>query len=123
MRLGGHVEFAEQRAAADARRPRSRIHGRTADPGKVDDHPAIACAEPWQAVATTAYGQRQVRVAGKPDGSHNVIRRSWPGDDRRPAIDHAVPDAAGIVVRGVRGQDDIAAEPLSEAVQGAGVEG
>ena len=72
-------------------------------------------------VAAAADGRGQVVVAGVPDGGHHVGHPPAPGDGGRATVDLAVPDAAGVVVRGWSGTMTSPVRGRVERLEGTGV--
>ena len=62
---------------------------------------AIADGVTGNVVATAAHGDEQVVVAGQFDSMHDVGGTEALDDERGLAIDHGVPDLAGLVIGGI----------------------
>ena len=92
--VGGAVDLAPRAAAADADGPRARVDVDPADRGEVDHEavvdvpsPAPLCPPP-----RTATGRSRCRAYAMQAG--DVVGARGLRDQRRPAVDHAVVDAA-----------------------------
>ena len=81
---------------------------------EIENDPVVDVAIASDVVAAAANGERQLVLADESENRSDVIDRSRLDDSQRTAIDHAVPDAARVVVRGVCLDDhlppDVAAE-------------
>jgi hypothetical protein len=108
------VEFAEQRTAAHARGTRLRIDAGSPEETEVEDHAVVASGEPRDAVTAAPHRDHELALPRKADRSGDVVAARRPHDQRRPAVDHAVPDPARRVVVGVAGAHDLARESLRQ---------
>ena len=111
VRLRRVVELGEQRAAADARDAPLGIDVGAAHPREVDHDAVVAGREAGDAVAAAPDGDDELLLAGEAERRDDILVPRRPHDQRRPAIDHAVPDRARGVVARVAGADDLAREP------------
>ena len=80
--LGGLVQVAEQRPAADGRAPGDRVHGHLVHRAQVDDQATVAGAEPGQAVPAAPDRDDQALGAGVADGGRHVPGGRAPRDQR-----------------------------------------
>jgi hypothetical protein len=57
-------------------------------------------------------GPRSPRSRSRPNrtGGLHIGDARWSNDERRPAIEHRVPDAAGVVIGGCIWRDDVTGE-------------
>ena len=116
VELGLVVDVGERRAALHPGRLVGRIDVYAAHARQVDDDPAVARAVPGDAVAPTAYRDRQPGGACVADGGDHVGGAQAARDERGAAVDESVVDAPGPLVRVVLGGDDL----TPEAVDGHG---
>ena len=77
---------------------------------EVEHDPPVGDAVTGDAVAAAADGQLQPGLARQRDDASDVGRVRGPDDDRRPAVDPAVEDGAGLVVLGVVRRDHSSAK-------------
>ena len=82
-------------------------HGR-----EVDDDPVVANGGACHVVASAAYGDLQVVVAGETHSRNHVGGPDASGDQARAPVDGTVPDCTGNVVVGVIGTNQLASEPV-----------
>jgi hypothetical protein len=92
------VELAPQHAARRARRARLGVDRDGLHQRQVDHHAAVAHAMPSDRVAAAADRDDQVAFAREADRLDDVVGARAAGDERREAVDRAVPDAARLVV-------------------------
>src|SRR5690606_16379107 len=111
VRLRLVVDVAPERAALHPRRARGGIDVHAAHRREVDDDAAVADGGARHVVASAAYGDLQVVVAGEAHGRDDVGSSDAAGDQARTPVDGAVPDRAGGIVVGVAGADQPAPEP------------
>ena len=100
-RLGGRVELAPGDATTDRGGAADRIDLDPVDRGQVDDEAVVDVRQAGDVVAAPANCDGQVALAREADRRGHVDGRAGSDDQRRAGIDHAVPDAAGLVVLGV----------------------
>ncbi len=112
------VQVSPRGAALCPGRPPRRIDADALHPGEVDDHPAVTRAEPRHAVRATADGQVDPTFASEVHRGDDVAGVHRAHDDRRPLVDHAVVDLAGLLVRPVVRGDDVPANLLAKLVDG-----
>ncbi len=110
--LGGAVDLAEQRAAADGGAAGHRVDAHPVETAEVDHEPVVADAVAGHRVAAGADRDRQVVRARVADRGGDVLRRDGARDQRGAPVVHGVPDPAQLVVAVVAGPDDLAPEPL-----------
>jgi len=70
-------------------------------PGQVDDEAVVDVRQAGDVVAAPANCDRQVALARETDRRRDVDCRARSHDQGRAGIDHAVPDAPGLVVFGI----------------------
>jgi hypothetical protein len=68
-------------------------------------------------VAAAADRDHQLLLAGEAESRDHVVHSGRPHDERRTAVDHAVPDGPRLVVSVVLRKDDLAGERLAERAQ------
>src|SRR5206468_1421458 len=119
MRLRRGVELLPVRPGSGAGPTTHRIDDDAPHPAEIDDQAVVDQPVAGDAVAATADPDREVVLAREPDGptDFRVIGRL--GDHRRSPIDHRVERAAGVVVCGTAGLDDLAREAAPKLVDGA----
>ena len=78
--------------------------------GQVDNQTVVDAAESRTVVPATAYGDAEAVVAGPVDRRHHVGDIGALGDGQRPFVDHAVVQAADLVVAGVGPPDQPAVQ-------------
>jgi hypothetical protein len=103
MQLGLPVHIAEQAAGLRPRAARHRVDPHTAHRRHVEQEPAVAHGEPGNVVPAALYRQREVACPCELDAGDDVRRPETADHERRPAIDHAVPDGACLVVPWIAG--------------------
>ncbi|MEZ5531081.1 MAG: hypothetical protein R3E69_01740 [Steroidobacteraceae bacterium] len=108
------VELAEQHAGLDTRGPRFRIDTDAAHARKADHQSALADRLARNAVAAAAHGDEEVVARGEFDGVPDVCRAGAMGDQRRPAIEVAVPDAPRGVESRIAREQQPAAQPRTQ---------
>ena len=74
---------------------------------EVDDHPAVAGAQPGHAVSAASHREWNPRGPRQRHGRDDVLGRTAPRDQRRPGVDGAVPDS----LERRRSQDQLARRP------------
>ena len=79
VRLGGDVEFAEQRAAVRSGGPGLRIDLDPAHPGQVNDEAAVRTLEPGGAVPARLDHDLEIVLASEADGRRDLRRLSSGG--------------------------------------------
>ena len=122
VRLGGLIDVGEPRAATHADEPRRRVDLDLVQPAQVEHDPVVDGPVAGDVVAAAPDRERQPGRAGKGDRRPDVARIGRLDDEPRPAVDHPVPDAPGVVVAVVVGGDDAAADRAAERGQVVGDE-
>ena len=117
VRLRGVVELGEQRAAAHAGSAPLGIDVGAAHAREVDHDAVVARREAGDAVAAAPNGDDELLLTGEAEGCDDVVGAGRPHDQRRPTVDHAVPDCARSVVAGVVGAHDLARESVGQLAQ------
>jgi hypothetical protein len=105
---------AEQNAGLGPGRARLRIDADALYPPEIDHHPRVANGQSWVAVAAASKRDRKSLLPCEPHRGDHVGDAGAPRDQRRPAIDRAVPDLALVVVGGVPGADQLTAKGAVE---------
>ena len=80
----------------------------------VDHEAAVVRAIPWGAVTATPNRQTQQMCSSESHGLLHVGDAGAPRDQSGPAIDVAVPDVPGVLVPGVIGRHQVAAQSTSD---------
>ena len=92
-------------------------HGR-----QVDDQAVVADPVAGHRMASAPDRGVEAQVTAEADGGDHVGHARTAGDERRPALDVAVPDLAGLVVRRVVGGDQPALEAGGQGFDRVGVD-
>jgi len=116
------VDVAEQRARAHARRPRDGVHLDGSLGREVDHDARVAHRVARNVVAPAAHGEGQAVLASEAHRSDDVVAVRAASDERRPPVDHAVPDAPRRVVLPVAGPDQDAGEIAVQRPDGCLIE-
>lgn len=114
VRLRGPVDVGPRAARLGADGPRARIDLDPPHRREVDDDAAVAGPCARDVVSASAHRDEQPRLAGERHCGRHVGLVGAACDERRPAVDHAVPDAPGLVVARIARLDDLSAEPAPE---------
>jgi hypothetical protein len=112
--LGLAIQVAPRRPAPRTHRARLQVDANSVHQGQVDDQSVVAGSEPGDVVSTAANGQQHIVVDGPPHAGDDIGGPTAPGDCGRFAVNHAVPDAPGIIVRRVLLGDEAIAELRSQ---------
>ena len=116
VQLGLAVHIAEQAAGLSPRGARCRIDPHTAHQRHVEQEPAVAHGEPGNVVPAALYRQTGARLLARELDAGDDVRRPETADhERGPAIDHAVPDGACLVVPWVAGPQERAPQAGASA--------
>ncbi len=75
---------------------------------KVDDQSAVVRAMTGYVVPAAADGQKKVVFAGESDCRHHICDAGATDNVRGPAIDHAIPDAALLLIGRIAGTNQLA---------------
>ncbi len=86
------------------------VDGDAAHTTEVDHDGVVDDAEAAAVVAAAADGQQRVVPGGERDGRGHVVGGGAPRDHRRAPVDHRVVHLAGVVVRCVARDDQVAGE-------------
>ena len=95
------VEDAPGGAALNTSRPRLRVDVDAVHEREVDHERLVRNGSTGGAVAAAFYRDGQAVLAGEVDRGDHVGVAGGADDDRRPPVDHAVPDLPGGIVAGV----------------------
>ena len=98
--LGLPVEMGVEAAALDLDRPGLGVDPRSGHCRQVDHQPVVAHGVAGDGVPAAPDGRVEALVAAEADGGDDVGHARAAGDQRRPALDVAVPDLADLVVVG-----------------------
>jgi hypothetical protein len=74
-------------------------------------------------MSAAANGDIETALPGEPQGGRDVGGGCTAGDQRREAVDRAVPDPAMLAVGGIVGADDLALEAALELAERGSIEG
>ena len=129
--VGRMIHVPEQGATLDTGGPRDRIDPNATHAREIDDEAVIDGAETGSAVSAAPDGDVEPLVATEADCRDDVGDIGGTDDQRRASIDHAVLDAARVVVARVLRADDVASEgplqpferALVDALLGCGLGG
>ena len=113
-RLGLAVEFAPEQAALGVGRARSGVDADALEAAQVDHQAAVAHGVAGRAVAAAAHRDPEIVLSSEVDGVDHVRDAAALHDHGRPAVDHAVPDLAGVVVAVVARADHRSANVLPQ---------
>ena len=114
------VTSAAVRPVSAPRRPALDVDVDALHVREVEHDPALADAVAGAAVAAAPDGQLEPGLAREAHDGYDVVDVGDLDDDRRPAIDRAVDDRAGLVIALVAGRDDPAVEVGAQAWDGEG---
>ena len=112
MCLGRAIHIAQRCSRLDVSPAGRRVHPNFLHGGKVNHQAAVAHGVTGDVVAAATNGDDELVFAGILDGVHHVGLGAATHDERRLAVNHAVPDRAGFVVAGVARQNDGSVEAL-----------
>jgi hypothetical protein len=98
-------------------RPRRGIDVDLLQAGEVDHDPALAEAQPGDAVPSGAHRDLELVLAGKVEGDRHVGGRPTAGNQRRPPVDHGVENLPSLVVNGVARDDQLSGKNLAQLVE------
>jgi hypothetical protein len=90
---------------------------------EIDHHAARAQRGAGDVVAAAADRQRQPTIAGEGDAGGDVGGAARPDHERRPALDHAVPDVAGLGVRGLPWRERRPTQAAGEGIEAVAIAG
>jgi hypothetical protein len=90
----------------------------TAHPGQVNHEPPIAHRGARDIVAATPDRHQEMVGTREIDGLDHIGDPSTAGDERRPTIDHAIPDGTGLIVARVARAEQGATHTRHEALDG-----
>ena len=122
-RVGRVVEIAPGAPALDARGALLGIDVNPLHRGQVHHQPVVADRAAGDVVAAAADRDRQSLPAREVDRRDHVGHAGAPGDQRRPPVDHPVPDLARLVVARLVRPDQPPAQARPERRHGPLVEG
>ena len=94
----GDVQIVEQRAAADSRAARGRIHGDVVERRQIDHERTVGHGSPGPAMPSALDGEQQFTLPGEIHRVDDIRGRLCPHDQRRIPIVHSVPDPTSAVV-------------------------
>ena len=115
-RMRGVIELGQRRAALDAYAPRRRLHVDAVHRREVADDRVVRDAQPAGVVPPAAHREQHVAPSCEVDHRDDVGDVRTARDDRRATVDHPVVDRPRLVVAGVLGADQLAAECSCEHV-------
>ena len=78
------------------------------------DQAVVAGAQAGAVVPTAAHGEGEAVCAREGDGGDDVGHVDAAGDQRRAPVDHAVIDAAALLIGGVAGLNHLAAQASAQ---------
>ncbi len=115
--LRGRVEVGPRGAGTAADAVGAGIDRDVAHAAEVQHEAVVDGPVAGEAVPAAAHRQLEVVLAGESDRGGDVGGRRCARDDRGPAVDVAVPEAAALVVAGVSCDEEISAEILAKRVE------
>ena len=118
VRLCRVVDVCPGTASADASRARLRVDDDLAQERQVADDAVVHYAQATAVVPAAAHREEEVVRAGERDRAGDVVGPGAAGDQGGPPVDHRVVDLPGLVVLGILGPDQLAAEARSELLPG-----
>ena len=90
------------------------IDGDVLHVGEADHHPAVGDGAAGDVVAAAAHRHLEARAARERERGDDVLGRPGADDQRRPAVDEAVVDGAGLVVARLVRDEDGTRDPPGE---------
>lgn len=105
---GGRIELSPVEAGLGATGPDGWIDPHILHAAQVDAQAIVADCRAGDGVATAEHRYRQRLAPCQVKRQHHVIGVVAAGNDRRPAVDHAVVDASRLVVTGIVWVDESA---------------
>ena len=105
-RLGRAIDVRERRPGPDADQSRIGVDLDRRQAAHVQDDPVVHRAVARDVVAPAADRERQPRFPGERDRRRDVLGAGRLDDEAGTLVDHAVPDAASVIVVGVARGDD-----------------
>jgi len=122
-RLGLVVHVGQRRAGLDPGDLRVGVDDDRVHRAAVEDDPAVGDGRAGDVVPAAADRERAVPFAGELDRVDHVADAGTADDEGRSAVDHAVPDLPGLVVRVVVRANDAPAQSRREGRDGLVVDG
>src|SRR5262245_30606009 len=110
--LGGTIEVTPCSAALRSNAPALAVDFDRPHLAEIDDQAPVANAVAGDAVTAAANCDEHAGVGRNTNRVDNIVNAGAAQDGSRTAIDHAVPDRAGLIVGVVGRQDDAAAHLL-----------
>src|SRR5215216_1239205 len=115
--LRGQVELAPEDPAGRTHGAPYRIYSNRLHEREIDHDAAVAHGVAGNGVPTSPHRDEQVTLAGEAHGRDNVIGARAASDERRIAVDGAIPDAPRLVVTILIGLQQGTSELASELLQ------
>jgi hypothetical protein len=84
--------------------------------GKVDDQAVVDQGKAGTVVTASSYGDEKIIVPSKMHCGYNIRYVRAASDEERPLVDHAVIDLARLVILGVTGLNQLAAQAALKAI-------
>ena len=110
------IEVSPRGPALSAGRAAHRIDADAPHAREVDHQAALAYSDARDIVAAASYRHQQVVGPGEVDRRDDIGGPSTAGDERGVAVDHAVPDCAGVVIARVARTEEWATQAGREAL-------
>ena len=114
------VELAEERPAVHPRGALGDVDAHAIHSRQVDHDPVVAGREAGNAVAAAAHGDRELLLPPEADRRSHVVGARRADDELRVAVDHPVPDDAGLLVARIVAADDLPGEHIGKAADRGG---
>src|SRR6476619_8314280 len=105
MCLRGRVEVGEDATWINRRPAGIRVDLDVLHQREVDHQTVIAHGIACDVVSASPDRDEQFVLARELDGLHDIFGRRAAGDQRRPAIDHGVPDLSYLIVARISGNN------------------
>src|SRR5918994_6038817 len=116
------VQLAQQDPGLGSHGSRFGVHANPLHLPKIDDHPAVAHAQPRVAVAAASHRGELLLIAGEANRGDHVGDACALGNQGRAAVDRAVPDHPLAVVRRVARANQRPAKRRPEVLDHATIE-
>ena len=111
------VILAPREARLGTRRAFGRIDPHALHPRQVNHEATIADSVAGDVMTASAHGHQQIVATGKVHRGHDIGHSSTAGDQRRPFVDHPIPDLAGVIIAGVTGTEQLAPQARLECFE------
>ena len=117
MCLRSRIEVSQRAARLDIASTLFRIDTDVFHKREIDHKAAVSDCIPSNIVSAAPDRERQVVLANEVQRPGHVVSRTAAGNQRRTAVDHAVPDLAHFVVLGIFGKNERARKGRLECIR------